>query len=223
MQMMGAASFNPQQWTGAIGDIGSWFSSNSQTVDQNVAGASSGHIKRTGTEKITEETQIDTAGIMKYVNDLLKDPSMGLANVVGRDKMAGLYGSSNAAFATNDLLDKIAGTIAQLTAKKVTTKDIDTLDQSQSLMNQGTDTKTKKPGFLASAIKGIGGLFKSDARLKSNIQQIGTTPGGFPWYRFEMDGMVQEGVMAQDLLILKPDAVHVGSDGYYLVDYNQVH
>jgi len=209
--------------TGAIGDIGSWFSSNSQDTNVGGSGESSGYQTNTGSETVTEQLSIDAAGVMKYVNDLLKDPNMGLANVVGQDRASGLYGSSSAAFATNDLLDKIAGTIAQLTAKKTSVKNIDTRSDMLSRQNMQQYTKTKKPGFLASAFGSVKKLF-SDARLKTNIMRISTTPGGLPWYRYEFLGVIPaEGVLAQDLLILLPDAVERHESGYFMVDYSKVH
>ena len=64
-------------------------------------------------------------------------------------------------------------------------------------------------------------LPESDARLKEEIQRVGTTAAGLPLYRFRYRGRpgLYEGVMAQDLLSTRPDAVAVGADGYYRVDY----
>jgi hypothetical protein len=64
----------------------------------------------------------------------------------------------------------------------------------------------------------------SDSRLKEDIRQIGETPSGIPLYHFRYRGEegLYEGVMAQDLLIRRPDAVVVGADGYYRVDYDKL-
>ena len=61
----------------------------------------------------------------------------------------------------------------------------------------------------------------SDARLKTDIVQVGTTADGLPLYHFRYIGQSQvwEGVMAQDVLAHRPDAVITGSHGIMSVDY----
>jgi hypothetical protein len=64
----------------------------------------------------------------------------------------------------------------------------------------------------------------SDARLKTDIEQVGTTVYGLPLFRFryKTGGERFEGVMAQDVLQVMPDAVAVGSDGFYRVNYGRL-
>jgi hypothetical protein len=64
----------------------------------------------------------------------------------------------------------------------------------------------------------------SDIRLKTNIQRVGTTVLDLPLYSFEYRGKPAKyiGVMAQDVLKVKPSAVSVGRDGFYRVDYGQL-
>jgi hypothetical protein len=74
-------------------------------------------------------------------------------------------------------------------------------------------------GFLGSA---VGGLF-SDARLKENIKHIGDE-NGYPIYRFNyinVPDVTYEGVMAQDVLSIKPEAISE-SEGYMKVDYDMI-
>ncbi len=61
----------------------------------------------------------------------------------------------------------------------------------------------------------------SDVRLKTDIRRIGTAAHGLPLYTFRYIGEVglYEGVMAQDVLGVMPEAVSVGEDGHYRVDY----
>ena len=61
----------------------------------------------------------------------------------------------------------------------------------------------------------------SDVRLKTDISEVGTTVHGLPLYQFRyLDGTGPfEGVMAQDVLKVRPDAVLTGEDGFYRVDY----
>jgi len=64
----------------------------------------------------------------------------------------------------------------------------------------------------------------SDVRLKADIESVGATAHGLPLYHFRyLDGPERyEGVMAQDVLKVAPDAVIVGEDGYYRVDYTKL-
>ncbi|MCA9367954.1 tail fiber domain-containing protein, partial [Candidatus Kaiserbacteria bacterium] len=88
---------------------------------------------------------------------------------------------------------------------------------------QGTSTLQK----ISSAAGGLGGLamglsaFFSDMRLKTNIQQTGSTIGGRNWYKW--DWLIDTdqpafGVIAQE----NTDVADVGPDGFLRVDYSRV-
>ena len=64
----------------------------------------------------------------------------------------------------------------------------------------------------------------SDIRLKTDIHRIGTTVLNLPLYSFEYKDKpgTYVGVMAQDVLKVKPSAVSIGSNGYYMVDYGKL-
>jgi hypothetical protein len=65
----------------------------------------------------------------------------------------------------------------------------------------------------------------SDVRLKTDIDVVGTTVHALPLYRFRYRNRPEqryEGVMAQDVLKVMPDAVIMGDDGYYRVDYGKL-
>lgn len=66
--------------------------------------------------------------------------------------------------------------------------------------------------------------FSSDIRQKEKIAQIGRTAHALPLYRFHYKGGVDEyvGVMAQDVLKVRPAAVSVGADGFYRVNYRML-
>jgi len=70
---------------------------------------------------------------------------------------------------------------------------------------------------------GIGGGW-SDRRLKTEIYAIGHSPSGLPIYSFRYiwGGPTYVGVMAQDLLAARPDAVIVTESGYLMVDYDRI-
>lgn len=65
---------------------------------------------------------------------------------------------------------------------------------------------------------------RSDIRLKTDIHRIGTTVLKLPLYSFEYKDKpgTYVGVMAQDVLKVKPTAVSIGSNGYYMVDYGKL-
>jgi hypothetical protein len=76
----------------------------------------------------------------------------------------------------------------------------------------------------AAALGAPTGTFQfSDVRLKSNIKRIDTHPNGFGIYEYDIDGHREIGVIAQEVLIYKPEAVAVHPSGYFVVDYGQLH
>lgn len=64
---------------------------------------------------------------------------------------------------------------------------------------------------------GFSNLF-SDRRLKSNIKFLGKR-GLHNWYSYEIAGIPSEGVMADEVLTIKPEAVSIHPSGYYQVNY----
>ena len=63
----------------------------------------------------------------------------------------------------------------------------------------------------------------SDARLKRDVEYLGSLPSGLPVYRFRYlgDDAEQLGVMAQEAMRLFPAAVHeIG--GWLAVDYDRI-
>lgn len=63
----------------------------------------------------------------------------------------------------------------------------------------------------------------SDARLKTGITRVGLSDSGLPVYRFGYKGLAgtYRGVMAQDLLSLRPDAV-IDMGAFLAVDYGAI-
>ena len=75
-----------------------------------------------------------------------------------------------------------------------------------------------------------GAMSGSDIDLKENITKIGELEPGIGWYTWDWndkgkaigaESEPSEGVLAQEVLEVKPDAVVV-KDGYYAVDYSKV-
>jgi len=98
-------------------------------------------------------------------------------------------------------------------------QEIDDCELERAGMGLGPsvgDDSTGNPGV------GITPPCPSDVRLKQDVRQVGTTVFGLPLYHFKYLGKpeIYEGVMAQDVLEVMPDAVSLDADGYYRVNYN---
>jgi hypothetical protein len=85
----------------------------------------------------------------------------------------------------------------------------------------GEEPSVFAAGFSLCADDGDDSAQPSDVRLKTDISQVGTTVYGLPLFHFRYKTGEErfEGVMAQDVLEVMPDAVSVGSNGFYRVDY----
>jgi len=81
---------------------------------------------------------------------------------------------------------------------------------------------------IGGAAGGIGKLLAaSDIRLKENVERVGETASGIPLYQFEYKHGLgpsgrYEGVVAQDLTALAPDAVAQMPNGYLGVYYDRI-
>jgi hypothetical protein len=64
----------------------------------------------------------------------------------------------------------------------------------------------------------------SDIRLKRDIAQVGRLGNGLGLYRYRYlwSDTVYVGVMAQEVALIRPDAVVHGLDGYLRVDYSRL-
>ena len=86
-------------------------------------------------------------------------------------------------------------------------------------------TSSKNAPWWTGLIPGV-----SDVRLKENIKHIGEIKDGIKMYTWDWkegyEGLTGSqptyGVLAQELLEVMPEAVHMGDDGYYRVDYSEV-
>ena len=99
---------------------------------------------------------------------------------------------------------------------------------NQNLYNQQTASANQNltglfglGGAALSNIPAITSLF-SDIRLKSNIERIGTHKTGLGIYAYDIFGHREIGVMAQEAMILMPDAVSQHSSGYLMVNYGRL-
>ena len=74
-------------------------------------------------------------------------------------------------------------------------------------------------GLLGAGAKMINPITISDIRLKSNIVKIGEHPLGIGIYEYDIFGQRDIGVMAQDVLAVKPEAIVYHPSGYLMVNY----
>lgn len=84
------------------------------------------------------------------------------------------------------------------------------------------NAQAAQQGNLAQGLFGLGSSMItrfSDRRLKFNIERVGTHPLGIGWYRYEIDGRQEEGVMADEVQQVKPSAVLAHPSGYLQVNY----
>jgi hypothetical protein len=79
-------------------------------------------------------------------------------------------------------------------------------------------------GTLGSAAMkyGPGLMMMSDRRLKSDIERIGTTKHGLPFYEYTIFGERQRGVMADEVEKVMPEAVEVHDSGFKMVNYSML-
>jgi hypothetical protein len=104
----------------------------------------------------------------------------------------------------------------------------------QQAMQGTTSQAIQQPSLfqqIAGPLAAAGQAYaQSDIRLKTEIKRVGKLPNGIPVYRWEWTKEAKEivkdqpafGVLAQEVLDFMPDAVRIGTDGYYQVDYGKV-
>lgn len=109
------------------------------------------------------------------------------------------------------------------------TKDPQDLAKEQKSMTGPTPATTSQTGLSIGDVAGIASLGKmalaalpfSDARLKDNIRHVGKTFDGQNIYAYDMgDGDTQLGLMAQEVMRKKPEAVGE-RDGFLTLDYDK--
>jgi hypothetical protein len=176
-------------------------------------------------------------GQQDYANNIMNAWGLG-NNMVGNAYNAGQTAEGYQAAALQDAMQKFAYPYAEAQNRMQIAQNV-----ANSLAPLGTSYNAYKgmsngqssgmnqqpnPNYqsMAQAILGgmgtgaqIGGMF-SDRRLKTNIKRIGTTPAGYPWYRFDyVWGEPGEGVMSDEV---PPAWVRKHPSGYDMVDYGKV-
>lgn len=107
---------------GEGGGMGASFSTSFSDINTGLFGvdtSQTGSGTQTSEATTIESIEVDEAGILKMIEDILGGTS-GLAEIFSAGSKAGVFGSSAAKAGTEDLLAKIAGEIAKVTATKTT-------------------------------------------------------------------------------------------------------
>lgn len=96
--------------------------------------------------------------------------------------------------------------------------------QVDGTTTSNSKTKSKSGGSVMDQVgqmAQIAALFASDRRLKRDVVRLDTRPDGLGVYlfRYLWDAVWRIGVMAQEVLKVRPDAVVTLPSGYYAVDY----
>jgi len=81
------------------------------------------------------------------------------------------------------------------------------------------NAKTAALGQIAGAAGQAAMMKYSDVRLKSDIVKVGDHPLGIGIYEYDIFGRRERGVMAHEVLAVKPEAVIQRSNGYLMVNY----
>lgn len=91
------------------------------------------------------------------------------------------------------------------------------------------DAYNAQQGALGGLMSGLGSIAGaaapyafgfSDVRLKSNIEKVGDHPAGVGIYEYDIFDRRERGVMAQELLTVRPDLVAQHPSGYLMVNYS---
>lgn len=95
------------------------------------------------------------------------------------------------------------------------------------ILSGGLGAAAGSAGLLGSTVGAGGGAILgllSDVSLKDNIEYVETVDGVdyFSWDWNEEIDQPTYGVLAQDIMVRQPEAVYVGDDGYYRVDYGVI-
>jgi hypothetical protein len=96
----------------------------------------------------------------------------------------------------------------------------DAANYGMNIYGQRMAARNANVNAVGQAVGTVGtAIAMSDMRLKSNIERVGTHANGVGVYEYDIDGHRERGVMAQEVLNVKPEAVLMGDDGFYMVNY----
>lgn len=191
--------------------------------------------ERAAGQRIYQDDPIFASILSNQSNALLRQQNARGATYGGQSvAMAGRLGLEN----YNDYLNRLQGqgqTGLQATGQQSNIR----LGQGDAAWNYGATRANSAVNFgnamAANRNTGLNNLLNiggtaakliaaSDIRLKRNIERVGTLPSGLPIYDFEYVWSSERyrGVMAQEALMHRPEAVVMSADGYLMVDYSKI-
>jgi hypothetical protein len=99
----------------------------------------------------------------------------------------------------------------------------DTTGTQDTVGSSNSKTATSDPMATIGQVAQIAALF-SDERLKCDIERVGERPDGIGIYLYRYVWSLARcfGVLAQDVLKIKPEAVSRHATGYLMVDYGRI-
>ena len=112
---------------------------------------------RKGRAVTTEQLDISEEGLQKIVADVLGGTE-GLADIFSGEQLQGLYDTTAAAQAAGNLVTNLAGELAKLTAKHVTT-----VEEEEEALEKAKGRERGTGGGLLGALGGIAKIGKSVA------------------------------------------------------------
>ena len=167
-------------------------------------------------QEMTRDFQTDTQRRKDALAEMMTERQTPINEIT-----ALLSGSQvNNPFAVNSFAQNNQVQAAPLFAAQNMTADYNT-DVYNAKAAQAAGLQSGLFGLGSTGLMG-GMMAMSDRRLKSNISKVGTHPLGIGVYDYDIDGRRERGVMAQELLQVKPEAVFIHPSGYYAVDYAQI-
>lgn len=177
--------------------------------------------------------QVSLAGIQAQQNVQLAGISSQtqIAQAAQQTEQAQIAATQNIALATAATYAHIADvqsatTIASYQAQTSQAQIAANEQVAIVTQQQKTAQKSSSNSLLSGIVSGVLGIF-SDARLKKDIRFIGCDEHGNMWikYRYLWDDetIEREGVIAQQVLTNKPEAVSVDPiNGFYRVNYERL-
>jgi hypothetical protein len=221
-QQFGMNLAGRQQGVSEIKDQGNfWNDAQNQDFTQNMANANLWNSSKASDAALlaqqnqmnNQTTQADITNAFNNANLTNASRAQGLSEMTALRQMP-----------LNELMAMLSGSQVNMPQFQMATPTTIAPPPIFQAASQSAQMKNDTFNSMLSGASKIGAAAVSDARLKENLTRVGTTPAGVPVYDYNLlwSDERETGVMAQDLLETQPDAVSVGEDGFYRVDYSKV-
>lgn len=156
-------------------------------------------------------------------NQLLVNRDVTLAGLQSQTDQATIYANlqENVTYSNNSTQQAIIA--STMNAQTEQTRIMATNQTEQERIMADVQKKQSSNGLFGSIIGGVLGLF-SDPRLKKNIVRVGSRPDGLDIYAYEYvwGGKRHLGVMADEVEVLRPEAMGASLLGFRTVHYDRL-